>query len=147
MYLEGKRVIITGGSSGIGLATAQAMTAVGAKVFITGRRPDVLAKAVDQLRATHAEASGVAADVATNDGRATTLKAGLENLGGLDILEGRTAFHLLEVRFGDLEAGLRAFHLGGEDNRVDLGQLGPLFVDGPFPEIRVEPDDFTAENL
>ena len=56
MYLEGKRVIITGGSSGIGLATAQAMTAVGAKVFITGRRPDIVAKAVDQLRATHAEA-------------------------------------------------------------------------------------------
>jgi uncharacterized oxidoreductase len=99
MYLEGKRVIITGGSSGIGLATAQAMTAVGAKVFITGRRPDIVAKAVDQLRATHAEASGVAADVATNDGRATTLEAGLENLGGLDILVNNAG----GVRAGRLE--------------------------------------------
>ena len=99
MYLEGKRVIITGGSSGIGLATAQAMTAVGAKVFITGRRPDVLAKAVDQLRATRTEASGVAADVATNDGRARTLKAGLEKLGGLDILVNNAG----GVRAGRLE--------------------------------------------
>ena len=99
MYLEGKRVIITGGSSGIGLATAQAMTAVGAKVFITGRRPDIVAKAVDQLRATHAEASGVAADVATNDGRARTLEAGLENLGGLDILVNNAG----GVRAGRLE--------------------------------------------
>ena len=94
MYLEGKRVIITGGSSGIGLATAQAMTAVGAKVFITGRRPDIVAKAVDQLRATHAEASGVAADV-----RARTLEAGLENLGGLDILVNNAG----GVRAGRLE--------------------------------------------
>ena len=99
MYLEGKRVIITGGSSGIGLATAQAMTAVGAKVFITGRRPDIVAKAVAQLRATHAEASGVAADVATNDGRARTLEAGLENLGGLDILVNNAG----GVRAGRLE--------------------------------------------
>ena len=99
MYLEGKRVIITGGSSGIGLATAQAMTAVGAKVFITGRRPDVLAKAVDQLRATRTEASGVAADVATNDGRARNLKAGLEKLGGLDILVNNAG----GVRAGRLE--------------------------------------------
>jgi short-subunit dehydrogenase len=99
MYLEGKRVIITGGSSGIGLATAQAMTAVGAKVFITGRRPDIVAKAVDQLRATHAEASGVAADVVTNDGRARTLEAGLENLGGLDILVNNAG----GVRAGRLE--------------------------------------------
>jgi uncharacterized oxidoreductase len=99
MYLEGKRVIITGGSSGIGLATAQAMTAVGAKVFITGRRPDIVAKAVDQLGATHAEASGVAADVATNDGRARTLEAGLENLGGLDILVNNAG----GVRAGRLE--------------------------------------------
>jgi uncharacterized oxidoreductase len=99
MYLEGKRVIITGGSSGIGLATAQAMTAVGAKVFITGRRPDIVAQAVDQLRATHAEASGVAADVATNDGRARTLEAGLENLGGLDILVNNAG----GVRAGRLE--------------------------------------------
>ena len=99
MYLEGKRVIITGGSSGIGLATAQAMTAVGARVFITGRRPDIVAKAVDQLRATHAEASGVAADVATNDGRARTLEAGLETLGGLDILVNNAG----GVRAGRLE--------------------------------------------
>jgi short-subunit dehydrogenase len=99
MNLEGKRVVITGGSSGIGLATAQAMIAVGAKVFITGRRPDIVVKAVDQLRAAHAEASGVAADVATNDGRATTLEAGLSKLGGLDILVNNAG----GVRAGRLE--------------------------------------------
>jgi uncharacterized oxidoreductase len=99
MNLEGKRVIITGGSSGIGLATAQAMIAGGAKVFITGRRPDVVAKAIEQLRTTRAEASGVAADVATDDGRSSTLNAGLEKLGGLDILVNNAG----GVRAGRLE--------------------------------------------
>jgi uncharacterized oxidoreductase len=50
MNLAGKRVLITGGSSGIGLATAHALIAKGAAVFITGRRPDVLAAAVEELR-------------------------------------------------------------------------------------------------
>ena len=36
MKLADKRVLITGGSSGIGLATAQAMIAKGAHVFVTG---------------------------------------------------------------------------------------------------------------
>ncbi len=99
MNLEGKRVIITGGSSGIGLATAQAMNALGARVFVTGRRADVVAKAVDQLRESRAEASGVAADVATEAGRAATLKAGLEALGGLDILVNNAG----GVRAGRLE--------------------------------------------
>jgi NAD(P)-dependent dehydrogenase (short-subunit alcohol dehydrogenase family) len=44
-HLEGKVAIITGGSSGIGLATAKRLAAEGAHVFITGRRQSELDKA------------------------------------------------------------------------------------------------------
>ena len=37
MNLNGKRVLITGGSSGIGLAIAEAVLAKGARVVVTGR--------------------------------------------------------------------------------------------------------------
>lgn len=47
--LAGKYTLITGGTSGIGLATAQAFIAEGAKVAITGRNPDALAQAQAQL--------------------------------------------------------------------------------------------------
>jgi uncharacterized oxidoreductase len=86
MDLQGKRVLVTGGSSGIGLATARGLLAKGAKLVVTGRRPDVLAAAVKDLQASGGFVGGVAADVGTAEGRAATLTQALEALGGLDIL-------------------------------------------------------------
>ena len=86
MNIQGKRVLITGGTSGIGLATATALLAKGAKVFVTGRRPDVLASALETLRAGGGFAEGMAADVMTEQGRKFTLKSAIDAFGGLDIL-------------------------------------------------------------
>ena len=47
--LEGKVAIVTGGSTGIGLATAQEFASEGAHVFITGRRQNELDAAVKQI--------------------------------------------------------------------------------------------------
>jgi NAD(P)-dependent dehydrogenase (short-subunit alcohol dehydrogenase family) len=47
--LEGKTAVITGGSTGIGLATAQRFVQEGAHVFITGRRQNEIDKAVKQI--------------------------------------------------------------------------------------------------
>src|SRR5436305_4303963 len=47
--LEGKVAVITGGNSGMGLATAQRFVAEGAYVFITGRRQSELDAAVKQI--------------------------------------------------------------------------------------------------
>jgi NAD(P)-dependent dehydrogenase (short-subunit alcohol dehydrogenase family) len=51
MRLQGKTVVITGGSSGIGYASAQAFIAQGARVLITGRNADALAAVGQELRA------------------------------------------------------------------------------------------------
>ena len=56
--LNGKSIVILGGSSGIGLATAQAAQAAGAKVVITGRSAERLAKAQAAL-GPNAEAHAV----------------------------------------------------------------------------------------
>jgi enoyl-[acyl-carrier-protein] reductase (NADH) len=47
--LEGKVAVVTGGSSGIGLATAQRFVEEGAFVYITGRRQAELDKAVSEI--------------------------------------------------------------------------------------------------
>lgn len=58
---ENKVVVVTGGTSGIGLATAKAFAAEGASVFITGRRQDALDAAT---RAIGGRVTGVRGDMA-----------------------------------------------------------------------------------
>lgn len=55
--LKNKIAVITGGNSGIGYATAKELKAQGATVIITGRRPEAVEKAADELGVT-----GIVAD-------------------------------------------------------------------------------------
>jgi NAD(P)-dependent dehydrogenase (short-subunit alcohol dehydrogenase family) len=61
--LEGKVTLVTGGNSGIGLATAQEFVAEGAYVFITGRREAELAAAVKEIGRN---VNGIRADVSNS---------------------------------------------------------------------------------
>jgi len=61
--LEGKVAVITGGNSGIGLATAQLFVTEGAYVFITGRRQSELDAAVKQIGKNNV--TGVQGDVSS----------------------------------------------------------------------------------
>ncbi len=47
--MKNKTILITGGTTGIGLATAQLLTAEGAKVIVTGRNPETLAAAQKKM--------------------------------------------------------------------------------------------------
>src|SRR3977135_3984527 len=60
--LEGKIALITGGNSGIGLATAKQFVHEGAYVFVTGRRDSELAAAVKEIGR---HVTGVQGDVAS----------------------------------------------------------------------------------
>jgi NAD(P)-dependent dehydrogenase (short-subunit alcohol dehydrogenase family) len=81
--LEGKIALITGGTTGIGLASAQEFVAQGATVFITGRRQAELDKAV---AAIGPRAIGIQGDVAKLDDLDRIYREIAEKAGHLDIL-------------------------------------------------------------
>jgi NAD(P)-dependent dehydrogenase (short-subunit alcohol dehydrogenase family) len=88
MWLKDKTVIILGGSSGIGLATAQAALAEGAKLIITGRSRERLEAARTALQA---DVRAVALDVADEAGT-RELFTGLDRVDHVFITAGTVSF-------------------------------------------------------
>jgi NADP-dependent 3-hydroxy acid dehydrogenase YdfG len=83
--LVGKRALVTGGGSGIGLATARQLLAEGASVAITGRNEGKLREAVAALH-TPGRVVAIPADL-TDASRAQRLvEAVTKELGGVDVL-------------------------------------------------------------
>ncbi|MEP9355387.1 SDR family oxidoreductase [Xanthobacter sp. KR7-65] len=138
MQIEGKRVLLTGGSSGIGRAIAAALLEKGAHVVITGRRRDVLDAAVGELQARGGTVHAIGADVSDPAGRAAMLDGVLEHLGGLDMLVNNAG----GVRAGRLEetteAEIRAM--------VEVDLLAPIFLTrAALPALRASGDGLIVD--
>jgi len=85
--IKGRRAIVTGGSSGIGLATARLFLEEGVRVLIAARNVDKLAAARDELGTrTGGEVHAVQADMTREDDIAHMVDSAKEKLGGVDIL-------------------------------------------------------------
>lgn len=94
--LQGRRALVTGATSGFGLAIARRFAAEGARVVISGRREDRLRTVADELRASGADALAIPFDVRDRasvegalgaDGLAASLDVIVNNAGlaaGLD---------------------------------------------------------------
>lgn len=80
--LSGKRTLITGGTSGIGLATAKRFLEEGARVIVTGVNPDTLAKAQAELGSDVIVLSADSADVSAQRDLAQKVAA---EYGQLDV--------------------------------------------------------------
>lgn len=83
MRLKDKTAIITGGGSGIGLATARAFCKEGAKVILFGRRKEKLISAADELGDSVLIVQG---DMTHNDDLDQLINKTLNNFKGIDIL-------------------------------------------------------------
>ena len=62
--MNGQRILITGGGTGLGKVMAEACLMLGAEVYICGRRGGVLDETADELRAAHGgRITGIACDI------------------------------------------------------------------------------------
>src|ERR687892_131352 len=79
--LAGKRILITGGTDGIGLETARISLTMGAAVMITGSGPNVLQKAALDLIKTGRPIDTVVAEASSPRGRSAAIAAPSQLLG------------------------------------------------------------------
>lgn len=84
--LRGKRVLVTGASSGIGEAGAEAFAAHGAEVILVARRADLLESATERIAAAGGTAAALPCDLADLDAVDALAETVEQRFGGVDIL-------------------------------------------------------------
>jgi NAD(P)-dependent dehydrogenase (short-subunit alcohol dehydrogenase family) len=84
--VKGKIALVTGASSGIGRAAADAMARHGARVALAGRQLETLRQGADRITASGGEAVALAGDLRNEDDRRRIIAGTVAHFGGLDIL-------------------------------------------------------------
>jgi NAD(P)-dependent dehydrogenase (short-subunit alcohol dehydrogenase family) len=130
----GKVVLITGGSSGIGLATAHKFAEAGATTLICGRDQEKLDEACKQARARGYRFIAYSTDIADMADCERFIKALIAEHGGVDFLinnAGRSIRRAIEVsydRFHDFERTMQLNYFGSL--RVTMGLLPGMVARG-----------------
>jgi NADP-dependent 3-hydroxy acid dehydrogenase YdfG len=84
--IEGKAVVITGASSGLGEATARLLSSQGASVVLGARRIDRLKSLADELTKRGGKALAVATDVTNSDQVKSLVEASVQKFGRIDVM-------------------------------------------------------------
>ena len=118
--LDGKVALVTGASSGIGEATAEALAAEGAAVVIAARRTDRLEKLHARLTERGARVHSVALDVTDQDACRAAVAQAVEKFGALDIVINNAGVMLL----GKIEGA----NTTDWTRMINTNLLGSMFV-------------------
>jgi NAD(P)-dependent dehydrogenase (short-subunit alcohol dehydrogenase family) len=116
MDFSHKNVVITGGTTGIGLATAKAFINAGANVWITGRKTDNLDKASQEI----------------NDNKLKTVVSDTSKLNGISVLEKVIVETGIKIDVLFLNAGIAVFAPIGQVTEADFDAQFNTNVKGHF---------------
>jgi NAD(P)-dependent dehydrogenase (short-subunit alcohol dehydrogenase family) len=120
--LNNKIAVITGGTTGIGMAAAKSFVAEGAKVIITGTNPDTLAKAKEELGK---EVEVMASNAASSEDVQSLFTTVREKFGPIDVLF--------------LNAGIAKFAPWEMHSEEDFDLQFAINVKGPWLAIKYAP--------
>jgi len=136
--VEGKKVLITGGTTGIGRAIAVLLASYGAQVYICGRDPQHLEDALQRINQV-GKGDGIAIDLADPDNVQRFFEAGIAALGGIDVAvinaaipaKGITRMSEADLRYAiaaDFTAYLLSAHAAAEalKDRGDIIFIGSM---------------------
>ncbi len=151
--LDDRVAIVTGASSGLGVAFARGLAEAGARVVLVARRAERLAAVAEQIRCAGGESVVVAADVAREEDVERMVAQTLDRLGRIDVLVNNAAQSVIrraeeetldEFR-GTLEVGLtgaflcaqrcgRAMLAAGRGTIVNIASILGLVGSGQIPQ-------------
>ncbi len=94
--IEGRVAVVTGGTSGIGLAIARALAGAGARVTIAGRSRNRGDEALEALRADGLEAQFQSCDVGDADSVSALVGEVVSSHGGLDVMVNSAAINIVK---------------------------------------------------
>ena len=126
MKLQGKTILITGGTAGIGLEAAKQFLASGAKVIITGRDQSKL----DKTKKLYPGLITIKSDVASADD-AQSLFAQVKELGGIDILYNNAGVLSMSTNMGLPGDN----HLKEAEYEMNINYFGVIRLNNLFMEM------------
>ena len=110
--LEGKRVVLTGATSGLGNSIAEELANHGVKLFLNGRREDLLRKISRSFQESGTQCGFVAGDITDSNVQRTLVDGCVDSFGGVDCLINN--------------AGVGAMGMFGEANSSRLREIFEL---------------------
>lgn len=117
--IEGKVVVITGASSGIGAVTARELAKQGAAVVLGARRKDRMDTLVKEIEDAGGKAVAVACDVTKRDDLVALVQAGVDAFGKVDVLVNNAGIMPLSP--------LRELRVDEWDQTIDVNIKGVLY--------------------
>jgi NAD(P)-dependent dehydrogenase (short-subunit alcohol dehydrogenase family) len=117
---DGRRVLVTGGTRGIGRALAEGYAAAGARVVVASRKPEACKETEEHLRSMGAEALGVPTHLGELDALRTLVEKTVDAFGGVDVVVNNAA-NALALPHGQYTEEAWA-------KSLDVNLRGPVFL-------------------
>jgi NAD(P)-dependent dehydrogenase (short-subunit alcohol dehydrogenase family) len=130
LQLAGKRALVTGSSSGIGVGIARLLAQDGASVVVHGRNEERLVKVAADLEASGATVVSALGDLATDEGADHVAALATDAFGGIDILVNNAGGSSDEEKKSWFDVPLSEWVATFQKNVVAAGRLIHHFVPG-----------------
>jgi NAD(P)-dependent dehydrogenase (short-subunit alcohol dehydrogenase family) len=118
---EGKVVIVTGGSRGLGEAMSKGFASEGAKVVVASRKLETCEKVVNEIKSSGGQALAVSAHMGDTDQLDVLIDAAYDTYGKVDILVNNAGINVAQAPLSDLSVALF-------DKMYEVNLRGPWYL-------------------
>ena len=117
--IQGKVVVITGASSGLGEATARHLANLGAKVVLGARRQERMDVIVEEIKATGGQASAYTVDVTRREDLSALVDNAIRDFGRIDVIVNNAGFMAISP--------IAELRVDEWDRMIDINVKGVLY--------------------